>query len=602
MEPKNKKRLFVCCDGTWNRPSQRELGLLAPTNVLKFANAIMRGSMDGGVEQLIYYHPGVGTGGLFDQILGGAFGVGLRRNIKSAYKWLCDQYRKDDDIFVVGFSRGAFTARSLIGMISHCGLIPQASWPQVEEAFSYYQQRKTESTDRAGSQRFAEFHDKKVNGATPIRPPVEFLGVWDTVGSLGLPQGGGLCVHILEKLMPKLSNRFHNMSLSDIVKCARHAIAIDEQRQPFNASLWHSEPVPGQSIEQVWFPGVHSDVGGGYIESGLSQIALLWMIQEAKSRGAVFRPHMVEQISASGFQAPMHDTLNELYSLIGSRPRSIPALVAPGAVPPAKFGQRPHESVVARVEKPPIADAPYRATVLLEPAQKRRFPAYARSYWNAPGIFVRQNQCYEVSATGEWENNDKPCGPDGAWPGLFRWFYGTLRRAPEANWFSLLATIGNAESPGNSNELTYLPTYRVGASAILRPEADGYVYFYTNDMMGLYGNNRGSVRVTMRRLPDNHSPPSEPMIGRRLLNAWGFAGRWVLSTATLAAVLYVALTLMLWGLVKPFGVNLADLYSWRGLVAGYGAFLALMTSVVGAYSWFYGRSDTRVEFVETEVV
>jgi uncharacterized protein (DUF2235 family) len=600
METKNKKRLFVCCDGTWNRPSQRELGLLAPTNVLKFANAVQRGAVKGDVEQLIYYHPGVGTGGFFDQVLGGAFGVGLRRNIRSAYKWLCDHYRQGDEVFVVGFSRGAFTARSLVGMISHSGLIPDASWPQVEEAFAYYQQRKAESKDRKGLERFEDFRNQTMSHSTAVRPDIEFLGVWDTVGSLGVPQGGGPLVRLLEKLIPTLSNRFHNLSLSDIVKCARHAIAIDEQRQPFNASVWQSEPGRDQSIEQVWFPGVHSDVGGGYLESGLSQIALRWMMQEAERRGAVFNSDMLAQINADGFQAPMHDTLSDIYSVLGSRPRSMPALVAPGVTSPAKFGQKPHECVIRRVDNPPISDAPYRPTTLLQPRQACRFPVYARSYWNAPGIYVCENQYYEVSATGEWQDKNIACGPSGSRPGFLRWFYGKLRRAPEANWFALLASIGNAQSPDHSNDLTYLPTYRIGTSAVIKPEASGYVYFYANDMTGMYGNNRGSVQVTMRRLPDDHPVKKERMIGRQLLNAWGFARLWLLSTAALAFTLYTGLVLVLIMLAKLFAVDPVKLYSWRELVAGYGVFLALMALIVGTYSWFYGRSDTRVEFVETE--
>jgi len=309
---------------------------------------------------------------------------------------------------------------------------------------------------------------------------------------------------------------------------------------------------------------------------------------------------MVEQVNCDGFHAPMHDTLNDVYNVLGSRPRSMAALVGPGVLPPAKFGQRPHQCVLDRIKGPTISDAPYRVTTLLKPTQACRFPVYARSYWNAPGIYIRKDECYEVSATGEWQDNNFACGPDGSRPRFFRRFYGKLRRAPEAEWFTLLATVGDAENPGNSNELTYLPTYRIGGSAVIKTGASGYIYFYTNDMTGVYGNNRGSVQVTMRRLSDDHPAKATPTIGRRLLNAWDFAGLWVLSTAALSLVLYAGLLAVALVSAKAFGLGSAALYSWHAWLAGYGAFFLLVALLAGAYSWFYGRSDTRVEFVEAK--
>ncbi len=613
-----KKRLFVCCDGTWNRPDQREFGVLAPTNVLKFRNAVVPGMGPDGVEQRVYYHPGVGASDeFFDRVFGGAFGVGLRRNIRSAYHWLCQNYVKDDEIFIVGFSRGAFTARSLGGMIAHCGLVPGASHQQVEQAFAHYQGRKLADQQNTLTQtRFQKFQAQQGQGvsAPEERPQITFLGVWDTVGSLGIPQAGTL-VRRLEQWFPRLSNRFHDMSLSSTVKAARHAMAIDEQRQPFNVSLWQTAPGrhAGQTIKQVWFPGIHSDVGGGFSAHGLSDNALNWMLDEAQAEGAHFDVEMRAQINGA-YRGPIHDAMTEMYNVVGARPRSLPVLLPVAGMPLAPYGQAAHESTVQRITQPPIDDAPYRQTHVLQAGEARRFPVYARNYWNAPGIFLQAGKHYRVSARGTWMDASLERGPAGDRPASIQHFYGKLRRVPQARWFALVASIGCADCPDHSNDLVHFPTYIVGAGATLVPAVDGYLYLFANDMAGMYGNNRGSVEVTVERLADDAPVVTEilPVVPREL-GLWDFVWRWCLATAALALVIYLTLLLALWVLHVFDGVSawLTDLFLRTDLSAVVlvgihgGAYLTVFAVVALAmigYSWFKGRSDTRVQFVPSDGV
>src|SRR5439155_9629485 len=180
------KRLFVCCDGTWNAPTDLHDGVPVPTNVCKFYNAIAdvdNSSPGNSIQQLRYYHPGVGTNeSWMRRVWDGAVGNGLARNVRSAYKWLGDNYAAGDDIFVLGFSRGAFTARSVVGFINRCGLPAAPGWDLVSQAFSLYRLDPKAPATIEALARFKRDH--------PSAPQLEihFVGVWDTVGALGIPK------------------------------------------------------------------------------------------------------------------------------------------------------------------------------------------------------------------------------------------------------------------------------------------------------------------------------------------------------------------------------------------------------------------------------
>jgi len=267
------KRLILCCDGTWNSADQMHEEIPCPTNVVRIAYRIAK--HDDGVKQIIYYGQGVGTGNSLDRITGGAFGRGVEDNIFDAYRFLIANYEPGDEVYLFGFSRGAFTARSIAGMIRKCGILCREHVLHYRKTIELY--RSDESPDM---ERPVEFRSNySVDREKPIL--IQFIGVWDTVGALGIPLRG-------LRNLTKRKHQFHDTELSGSVKTACHALAIDEKRSPFKPTLWQYKPKEGQTVEQMWFPGVHSNVGGGYPDRSLADISLEWMIGRAKLAGLKF--------------------------------------------------------------------------------------------------------------------------------------------------------------------------------------------------------------------------------------------------------------------------------------------------------------------------
>jgi len=273
------KRLIVCCDGTWNTADQAISGHPSPTNVTKLALSIAPEDAAGG-RQCVYYHSGVGTS-RWERLSGGAFGVGLSRNVFDAYHFLIDNYESDDLLYLFGFSRGAFTARSLAGLIRNCGILRRENADRIDQAWALY--RSSADTPRGVASTL-------FRRAYSYEPRIHFIGVWDTVGALGIPVLGP---RWLKPIVTRLNHRweFHDTKLSTRVKGAFHALAIDERRAAFAPTLWHQQTgADGQELKQVWFTGVHCDIGGGYPETSLSDIALLWMADRAREYGLEFQP------------------------------------------------------------------------------------------------------------------------------------------------------------------------------------------------------------------------------------------------------------------------------------------------------------------------
>ena len=256
----NRKRLVVCCDGTWNdADAGGEF-----TNVVRIARAIRPNDARTASEipQIVYYHPGVGTGGdAVEHVVGGAIGLGLSRNVRDAYSFLADNYCDGDEVLLFGFSRGAYTARSVAGLIGWAGLLQKAEMDDFALLWEGYRLK-----DKPG------YPDRRQ--AFPQRAavvPIKCVGVWDTVGALGIPGHlGDLFTQFYQ---------FHDTKLGPHVENAFHALAIDEHREDFVPTLWQRLPdaPAGQKLVQVWFAGAHSNVGGGYVEHGLSDVALAWM-------------------------------------------------------------------------------------------------------------------------------------------------------------------------------------------------------------------------------------------------------------------------------------------------------------------------------------
>lgn len=290
------KRLIVCCDGTWSKPDNKDV-----TNVEKIARTVQNDpDLTADHAQLVYYISGVGAGSYAaDRMLGGAFGFGISHNVIACYRFLAQNYEPGDEIFLFGFSRGAYTARSLAGMIGYVGLLTEVALVEerLRDAVHIYQRKNLEEGEFGAS--VEEFKHDHCHA-----PDITFLGVFDTVGALGVPG--------FRWRAPK----FHDVQLGHAVKCARQALAIDETRLIFAPTLWElaEDPVSpddtkDERVKQVWFEGAHSDVGGGYAETGLSDTALLWMVREAHAAGLVFDVPLLARYVSSGSDPIRHNPL-----------------------------------------------------------------------------------------------------------------------------------------------------------------------------------------------------------------------------------------------------------------------------------------------------
>jgi uncharacterized protein (DUF2235 family) len=283
-----KKRLAIFLDGTWNKPDDN-------TNVWR-AKIMLAEQDASGVPQLSYYDQGVGTE-LFNKYRGGIRGRGLNKNIREAYRWLMEHYDDGDEVFIFGFSRGAFTARSLAGMIAKCGLLQPNAPISISQIFRRYKDKdakplyELEYDDRHPVEGQTFTIEERWMLSYSVRIDIKFIGVWDTVGALGLPIG-------LFKKFRRRKYKFHNTYLSKIHKHAYQALAIDENRVNYKAALWTnyiSEEKPDDTtpqtpnVEQRWFLGAHSNVGGGYHNDFLAQIPLAWLQDKAMECGLAFR-------------------------------------------------------------------------------------------------------------------------------------------------------------------------------------------------------------------------------------------------------------------------------------------------------------------------
>ena len=313
------KRLIICCDGTWNTPDQKDRGVMRPTNVVKLARWVLPQDKNG-VVQRVHYDRGVGTGDIVDRAFGGVFGVGLAHNVREAYEFLSKHYDDGDQVFLFGFSRGAYTVRRTVGMVRKCQLLPRnldddTRKAAVREGYDVYTRREGEKQGGPDSEAAQAFRRK--HGCRPAA--IRCLGVWDTVGAYGI---GG----VLGQLTSSLSKaRFHDRRLSSIVEHAYQAVAIDETRRLFEPTLFEQGPTGlknGQVVEQSWFAGVHSNVGGGYEDTGLSDITLHWMATRAEQCGVALDPKWSDRIDPDEF-GELRESRTGLYLITGKAVRPI---------------------------------------------------------------------------------------------------------------------------------------------------------------------------------------------------------------------------------------------------------------------------------------
>ncbi|ORY19624.1 hypothetical protein BCR34DRAFT_471960 [Clohesyomyces aquaticus] len=264
-----EKRLVVCCDGTWNDSVSTDSPL---TNVSRFSRCVEAIGEDG-ILQIVYYHTGVGSGtSKLSNSIDGATGRGLSRNIRDAYSFICNNYNFEggnDEIHLVGFSRGAFTVRCVASLIDSIGLLTKPGLVHLHDLYHSW-----EKLDNNKEDLISQVTELEEKGLLRRKIQVEACAVWDTVSALGVPIPFG----IPQPKSPKLA--FVDAEVPHTVKNAFHALALHERRKHFKPLLWHSPSQDHINLRQCWFWGVHSDVGGGYEDAGLANLALIWMVAQ----------------------------------------------------------------------------------------------------------------------------------------------------------------------------------------------------------------------------------------------------------------------------------------------------------------------------------
>ncbi|KAK3671028.1 hypothetical protein LTR78_009146 [Recurvomyces mirabilis] len=325
MRVKLPKKLIICCDGTWmdsdngwvpgkwGQPGH----LQNPTNVTRLARAI-KSEDDHHHPQIVYYQAGIGTGlGLYNHIVGGGTGLGLAENVREAYAFLANNYSEhdglvpNDSIFLAGFSRGAYTARTLGGFICAMGVLKKEAMSHFYECFEDWEHAGDPHYKPLFFDNYIRHHKDRQTAVDKVKPDpkmsrskdhtirdkyiddyfrallalglsqkvtIKAIGVWDTVGALGIPVNP-----LLHRILPVLPSffrtyRFFDTKLHNSINNAYHALALDERRFPYSPAIWERQPECTTNLEQVWFPGAHSNIGGSYADPGIADITLAWMM------------------------------------------------------------------------------------------------------------------------------------------------------------------------------------------------------------------------------------------------------------------------------------------------------------------------------------
>ena len=352
------KGIVLFSDGTGNSSAK-----LFKTNVWRMYEAVDLGPPPRGMrKQISFYDDGVGTSAFKPlAMLGGIFGYGLKRNVLDIYRYACRNYRPapgqqpgeepadgGDEIFGFGFSRGAFTMRVAIAMIAKVGLAVTEDEAELDrrakEAWRVYRAGYRPRSPLAPVN-WLKPRNKKVEEvilgrerSRNFHPIIRFIGVWDTVAAYGGPIQE--ITRAFDNWIVRLS--MPNYELADAVRCARHALALDDERDSFHPLLWdelHEERaieerrrpwINKRRLEQVWFTGMHADVGGGYPDESLSYVSFLWMMEEAQDAGLRFSPVMIERFQALANSAgPIHDSRSGVANYYRYRPRRIAIWMEP---------------------------------------------------------------------------------------------------------------------------------------------------------------------------------------------------------------------------------------------------------------------------------
>ncbi len=401
-------------DGTWN---EDEADPAEDTNVVKFKEAY------GGHKEFI---EGVGTRfGALGRFFGGVFGAGGKTRIEEMYEKLVVNWQDGDhDIDIMGFSRGAALAVHFSNVVDKVGI--------------------------------------EVSGEVVANPPVRFLGVWDVVGSFGIP------INFVLKFQE--TNIGYDLVAPDSVEHCFHAISLDERRQIFRVTR-QDKTNTRDNVEELWFRGVHSDIGGGNKNTGLSNISLQWMMEKAMEHGLPIEQADVDQYSSIDPTAP----LGENFDPILNPKRMVHAT------------DRFHSTARGKV---------------LAVGETERFTVRAKEQYSWSGVRLEAGGHYAfVVLDGEkWRDKNTKCGPEGWKTEELPWYQEGIvellerrRRCPKADWFELIGTVGDDEEH-------FFRIGRGGDDATYQAPEDGELFAFANDLRTMYGNNHGAIRVQVKRL------------------------------------------------------------------------------------------------------
>ncbi|HSE87095.1 MAG TPA: DUF2235 domain-containing protein [Candidatus Binatia bacterium] len=331
----------ICIDGTWNQPGQTDRDPLtekeeaSPSNVAKTWQALADTPLATdfyygaiaplktrvartGLKGEVLYLNGIGTTGTITRFLEGATGTGTSERIRDAYRFLAERYQDGDRLFGFGFSRGAFAIRSLAGLIDAAGLPTRRRALKEEEMLEIYQNYRDEKPI-----------DQPHYGHRPIS--FDFLGIWDTVGALAFGRSIG---------------GFHRINPGNVLRVV-HALALDEERERFQPSYWDKPAGADTQIDEVWFSGCHTNIGGGYCDTNLSNIAFIWVLKAAQDAGISIDLRGLPEFDWNrSHTGTRRDSYSEFYNelgLVGAIARTLKLKRGPRAI---QLGQRIHKSVI----------------------------------------------------------------------------------------------------------------------------------------------------------------------------------------------------------------------------------------------------------------
>ncbi|MEM0955421.1 MAG: DUF2235 domain-containing protein [Pseudomonadota bacterium] len=511
------KRLIVCCDGTWNTPD-----MASPTNVVRMAQAIRKSGAPGKTAQVVYYDEGVGTGGPIDKFVGGGVGKGIDINIMQAYRFLANNYEAGDEIYLFGFSRGAYTIRSLGGMIGIAGLLGRDQITDVSAAYELYRSKPTP----AAAKQFRQNH------RTETIPDITVMGCWDTVGALGLPDK---LPWLNWETKTRRRYAFVDTRLGKHVKAGLHAVAIDERRKEFDYTPMQKAKGAGQQqiVKQAWFPGDHGSVGGGSEhKEPLSRAALQWMCDEIHSLGLKLSVDLmrVPGLQSEDENAFFSPTTSVIY---GKNIRKLDAQTTfhksallrftnlPGYRKSLGKSQREKLESAAKHTLPTLT-VPTTMTSLA-PGETAHVIVRAEQRRNRTNISLEADGRYEISvaSTQHWQDGElPPCRANG-WnvddPALESVFDGMAsigtkplikmgrksRVMPEEDWFVL---CGEQKIPSGYTEPFAIGDGSRLPNGVFHALVEGELVLFANDLsskIGLldkYDNNAGWLVLRLKRL------------------------------------------------------------------------------------------------------